>query len=96
MVVLSVGVWCCSRSWSRYAEGHRGPAEVGEHGAVESLEPAPFRRREVGRQGEGGDFVQGVLEADERFGEHRGPGRDGGRPDERRELAGRIVEETLA
>jgi hypothetical protein len=40
--------------------------------------------------------VQGVLEADERFGERGGPGRDGGRPDERRELAGRIVEEALA
>jgi hypothetical protein len=95
MVVLSVGVWWC-RSGSRYAEGHRGPAEVGEYGAVEGFESAPLRRREIGRQGEGGDFVQGVLKADERFGERRGPGRDSGRPDERRELAGRIIEEALA
>jgi hypothetical protein len=93
MVVLSVGDWWV---WCRYAEGHRGSAEIGEHGAVEGLEPAPFGRREIGRQNESGDFVQGVLEADEGFGEYRGPGRDGGRPYKRRELAGRIVEEALA
>jgi hypothetical protein len=48
MVILSVGVWWC-RSGSRGAEGHRGSAEIGEHSAVEGLEPAPFGRREIGR-----------------------------------------------
>lgn len=96
---LSMGVLSVDVGWVNrcgYAEGHRGPAEVSEYGAVERLEAAPLGRCEVSRQSEDGDFVQGLLKADQRFGEYRGLGGDGGRPNGRRKLAGRIVQKPLA
>ena len=63
---------------------------------MKRLEAAPLGRREVRQQSEDGDFVQGLLKTDQRFGDHRGPGGDGGWADRWRELAGRVVQEPLA